>query len=446
MTASTILAIKPLLEEGKEEELKGVLSSLHPADLAEVLAPLDMEDTIKVMSLMDIQKAADVLVELTETTRDEVARTLPVEQLSLLVDEMDTDDAADIVAELSDDTAIKVLSSMDTEDSQDVRRLLMYGPETAGGLMQTELIKAMDSDTVADVVSRIREKSDEVGDIGSIFVVDKIGTFQGQVSLKDLLLAYPQDTIESLLTKSPALVLRVDEDQESVAQKFQKYDVKTAPVVDSHNRLLGKVTVDDIMDVVNEEADKDFYRMAGSSEEELYTIGTLKTAGLRLPWLLFNLGGGLVTSFILAHFEKSFQAAMALVAFVPMVMGLAGAVGSQSATITVRGIATGRVQKGQLWRNIIKEQKVSLLLALIFGLFITLVASYLYGDNLARIGIAIGVSLTCAILVAALLGFLTPNFFRAINIDPALASGPVVTSMGDVVSLFIYATVGTTIV
>jgi magnesium transporter len=446
MTAPTLLAVKPLLEEGKEEELKSFLLDLHPADLAEALSPLDMEDTIKVMSLMDIQKAADVLVELSESVRDEVARTLPLDKLSLLVDEMETDDAADIVAELSDDAASKVLSSMDTEDSQDLRKLLMYGGETAGGLMQMELVSALEDDTVREVVERIREKNEEVGDIGHVFVVDRHGVFRGEVSLKDLLLAKPDNTMNELILTTPGLVLHVDEDQETVAQKFQKYDVKAAPVVDSQNKLLGRVTVDDIMDVVHEEADKDFYRLAGSSEEEVYVIGTLKTAGLRLPWLLFNLGGGIITSFILAHFEKSFVEAMALVAFVPMVMGLSGAVGSQSATITVRGIATGRIQEGQTFKNLIREQKVSAFLAITFGLFIGLVTSLMYRGDATHIAFAIGISITAAVLMAAFFGVITPIFFKALKIDPANASGPVVTSISDVVSLFIYALVGTSIV
>jgi magnesium transporter len=447
MSSPTLLAIKPLLEEGKEDELKSFLSEMHPADLAEALSPLDMEDTIKVMSLMDIQKAADVLVELSESTRDEVARTLPLDKLSLLVDEMETDDAADIVAELSDDAASQVLSNMDSEDSQDLRKLLMYGGETAGGLMQMELVSALDGDTVSEVVERIREKAEEVGDVGHVFVVDRHGVLVGEVSLKDLLLAKPQDVMEELITTTPGLVLRVDEDQESVAQKFQKYDVKTAPVVDSQNRLLGRITVDDIMDVVHEEADKDFYRLAGSSEEEVYVIGTLKTAGLRLPWLLFNLGGGIVTSFILSHFEESFLKAMALVAFVPMVMGLSGAVGSQSATITVRGLATGRIQEGQTLKNLIREQKVSAFLAVTFGIFIGLACSLMYRgeDSVLHIAMAISISISAAVLMAAFFGVITPVFFKALKIDPANASGPVVTSISDVVSLFIYTLVGTSI-
>jgi magnesium transporter len=443
MTSNQMLAIKPLLEEGREQELSGFLSSLHPADVAEAIAPLDMEDTIKVMSHLDIQTAADVLVELSESTRDEVARTLPLDKLTLLVDEMETDDAADIVGELPDAAAKEVLSGLDTEDQADVRRLLMYGEDTAGGIMQAELVRLKSSDTVEAAVGRIREEADEVGDIWSVFVVDDVGVLEGEVTLRDLLLARPGTPLKELISRPPALVLHVDEDQETAAQKFKKYDVKAAPVVDSQNRLLGRVTVDDIIDVVHEEADQDFYRLAGSSEEEL-AGGAARTATLRLPWLLFNLAGGFVTSFILAYFEKSFRETMALVGFVPMVMGLSGAVGSQCATITVRGLATGRISGDGVLKNVLKEQKVSSLLALSLGVAIAVAAGSIH--QALRLGTAVGASIAAAMVVSAFMGVMTPVLFKAANVDPALASGPVVTSASDVLSLLIYSLVGTAIV
>jgi magnesium transporter len=442
MNPNPLLNIAPLLEEGRENELAGLLSAMHPADVAEALSPLDMEDTIKVMSFLDIQQAADVLVELSETARDQVALGLPRAQLTKLVAEMDSDDAADIVGDLGGQAAEEVLSAIGSEDSIGVRRLLMYDEETAGGLMQVELVSALDTDTVTQVVNKIRDIAEDVEDIGHVYIVDRNGGFRGVVSLKDLLLAQPDKAISELV-KNPGLLVRVDEDQESVAQKFQKYDVRAAPVVDSQNRLLGRITVDDIIDVLHEEADKDFYRLAGSSEEEIYTSGVIRTAALRLPWLLFNLGGGLLTSLILTYFEASLMKAVALVAFVPLVMGLSGAVGSQSATITVRGIAMGRIVSGQFLKTLFKEQKVTAFLAVAFGLIIALISGSLH--SAVRLGLAVGLSICVAILVSALLGAVTPVFFKAVNIDPALASGPVVTSTNDVVSLLIYTVIGTSL-
>ncbi|MDR2199162.1 MAG: magnesium transporter [Deltaproteobacteria bacterium] len=442
MTASN-LSVRPYLEEGRESELAELLKSLHPADMADVLEPLELDEIIKVVSLMDDQTGADVLVELNSQARDLVVQGLPVERLTGMVSEMESDDAADLVGDLALDTRDEVLSHIDSEDSEEVRRLLLYDGETAGGLMQLELVRVLENDTVPGAVGKIREMTEEVDDIGHLFVVDADGGFLGEVSLKDLLLAAPHQTMRALV-KSPGLVLRADEDQESVARKFQKYDVRAAPVVDNQNRLLGRVTVDDIIDVVHEEADKDFYRLAGSSEEELYVKSPVRTAGLRIPWLLFNLGGGVLTSFILSAFQASLQKTMALVAFVPMVLSISGAAGTQSATITVRGLSSGRLSGGAVWKNLGKEQKITLVIALSFGAAIALISGSLH--NAARLGLAVGLSMAAAILVSAFLGAVTPVFFRAVRIDPALASGPVVTSINDVVSLLIYTAVGTAVV
>ncbi|MDR0620572.1 MAG: magnesium transporter [Deltaproteobacteria bacterium] len=442
MNPNPRLNLAPLLEENRESELVSILSSLHPADIAEALSLLDMEDTIKVMSLLDIQQAADVLVELSESSRDNVAQGLPREQLTKLVAEMDSDDAADIVGDLDGQAQEEVLSAIDSEESEEVRRLLMYDEETAGGIMQLELVSVQDTDKVSQVIEKIRELSDEVEDFEVVFVVDHNQGLKGVVSLKSLVLAQPNKTVAELI-ENPGLVVGVAENQEAVAQKFQKYDVRAAAVVDAQNRLLGRITVDDIIDVMHEETDKDFYRLAGSSEEEIYTSGALRTAALRLPWLLFNLFGGFVTSLILTHYEASLLKTVALVTFVPMVMSLSGAVGSQSATITVRGLAMGRIASGQILKTLFKEQKVTAFMSLAFGLTIALVSGAVHGT--LRLGLAVGLSISVAILVSAFLGAITPVFFRTIHIDPALASGPVVTSTNDVMSLLIYTMIGTSI-
>ena len=433
--------LKTLLEENREAELAEMLATLHPADVAEILNPLDMEDTIQVISLMDIEQASDVLVEMTESSRDQVAAEMPLEKLTELVAEMDSDDAADIVAELPDEEANKVLAAIEQKDADGVRRLMLYDEETAGGLMQVEMVTAREEDTVAVLVDRIRN-SDESENIFYIFVVDQAGTLRGQVTIRQLLLAWPEQRMEELMA-APSLVVRVDEDQEQVARKFQKYDIQAAPVIDDKGHLLGRITFDDIMDVVHEETDQDFYRMAGSSEEEVYSSGPAKIATLRMPWLFFNLGGGFLTSLILSYFEVSFENILVLVPFVPMIMGLSGAVGSQSATITVRGLAMGRISEGKVMNSILKEVRVSSIIAAILGAIIAVGSGLIH--SALRLGVAVGVSIVTAIVVSTALGAVIPLFFRAMKIDPALASGPVVTSTNDVVSLLIYMIIGTTI-
>ncbi len=433
--------LQKFLEEGRAGELAEMLAAMHPADVAEMLDPLDMEDTIRVIGLMEVEQASDVLVEMSESSRDQVAAEMPLEKLTELVAEMDSDDAADIVGELPDEEADKVLAAIEEKDAEGVRRLMMYDEETAGGLMQVEMISAHEGETVARLITRIRGLDDD-RDIYFIFIVDSFGILRGQVNMRQLLLARPEQTMKELMVPSP-LVVGVDEDQEAVAQNFQKYDVQSAPVVDKEGRLLGRITVDDIIDVVHEEMDQDVYRMAGSSEEEVYSSGPAKIATLRLPWLLFNLGGGFVTSAVLSYFEASFIDILTLVPFVPMIMGLSGAVGSQSATITVRGMAMGRIAEGRVWQGVLREIRVSAILAVILGLIIALGSGFLH--SAARLGAAVGFSILAAIVVSTALGAVIPLFFKALKIDPALASGPVVTSTNDVVSLVIYMCVGTAI-
>ena len=433
--------LKNFLEEGREAELASMLESLHPADVAEILNPLDMEDTIKVISLMDIEQASDVLVEMTESSRDQVAAEMPLEKLTELVAEMESDDAADIVGELPDEEANKVLAAIEQKDADGVRRLMMYDEETAGGLMQVEMVTAREEETVTDLVGRIRQMEDSA-EVYYIFVVDQAGVLRGQVTIRQLLLAWPDQAMSSLMS-TPPLVVRVDEDQEQVAQNFQKYDVQAAPVIDDRGRLLGRITFDDIMDVVHEEMDQDFYRMAGSSEEEVYSSGPAKIATLRMPWLLFNLAGGFLTSAILSYFELASSSLLALVPFVPMIMGLSGAVGSQSATITVRGLAMGRIAEGKVWLNIMREIRISSIIAATLGVIIALGSGLI--NSAVRLGLAVGGSIVTAIVVSTALGAVIPLFFKALKIDPALASGPVVTSTNDVVSLVIYLCMGTAI-
>ncbi|MDR1920192.1 MAG: magnesium transporter [Candidatus Adiutrix sp.] len=441
--------LKSLIEEGREAELAEMLAGLHPADVAEILNPLDMEDTVKVISLLDIEHASDVLVEMSEAARDQVAAEMPLEKLTELVAEMDSDDAADIVAELPDEEAHKVLAAIERKDAEGVRRLMMYDEETAGGLMQVELISAREDEVVSSVVDKLRQAGDDVGVIYYIFVVDQAGVLRGQVTIRQLLLAWPDQIMKEMMS-APALIVRVDEDQEAVAQNFQKYDVQTAPVVDGHGRLLGRITFDDIMDVVHEETDQDFYRMAGSSEEEVYSSGSAKIATLRMPWLAFNLVGGFITSAILSYFNVSFSNIIMLTPFVPMIMGLSGAVGSQSSTITVRGLAIGRIAEGKVWSNVVREIRISVIIAVTLGVVIALGTGGLHSAGTsgasgaaARLGLAVGASIVAAIVVSTVLGSVIPLLFKAMKIDPALASGPVVTSANDVASLFIYMSVGT---
>jgi CBS domain-containing protein len=294
------------LEGGRDEELGRFLADLHPADVAEILEYEDEDIKRRVFGLLEAEQAAEVLLELSDVAREQILEPIDVDRLSEMVSEMDSDDAADIVAELKAEDAAAVLEAIEPEDSDEVRRLLLYDEESAGGIMQLELISAREDETVTDVIERIRHTGDEVEDLNYVFVVDAQNRLRGWVSLRQLLLARTDQILGELMANCE-LVVQVDEDQEQVAQDFQKYDVRSAPVVDDQGRLLGRITVDDVFDVYSEEVDEDFYRMAGTSEEEVYSDRILRISRLRLPWLLVNLTGGLVTGYLVWMFKVALQ-------------------------------------------------------------------------------------------------------------------------------------------
>jgi len=432
--------LKALIEAEREDELQHLLAGLHPADVAEVLEAQDPELQARVFSLLPPEKASEVLLELSEFSRDQLVRTLPVERLAEIVGHMDSDDATDIVAELPAEHQLVVLDSIEPDDSAEVRRLLLYDEETAGGIMQLELISGREEETVAEVIERIRIKGDEVEDLNYVFVVDDMNRLRGQVSLRRLLLASPERRLEEIMTPCE-FVVGAHEDQEHVAQKFMKYDARSAPVVDEQGYLLGRITVDDVFDVVFEEVDEDFYRMAGTSEEELYSDKVFTISRLRLPWLLTNLTGGLVTGYLVWLFKVTLQDVIALVTFIPAIMALGGSVGIQSSTIVVRSMALGRVGSGQIFQVLFKEFRVALILGLVCGLGGALVARFWHGR--ASLGLIVGVSMMLAITLSALLGAVSPAVFRRLNIDPALASGPFVTMCNDIVGILLYMGIAT---
>ena len=408
--------------------------------MAEILEYEDEDVKRRVFNLLEAEQAAEVLLELSDVARDQILEPIDVDRLSEMVAEMDSDDAADIVAELKAEDAAAVLEAIEPQDSDEVRQLLLYDEESAGGIMQLELISAREDETVADAVERIRNTGDEVEDLNYVFVVDAQNRLRGWVSLRQLLLAQPGQTLGQLMANCE-LVVQVDEDQEQVAQDFQKYDVRSAPVVDAQGRLLGRITVDDVFDVYSEEVDEDFYRMAGTSEEEVYSDRILKISRLRLPWLLVNLTGGLVTGYLVWLFKVALQDVLALVTFIPAIMALGGSVGMQSSTIIVRGMALGRIGSGQVSSVLFKEFRVALIMGVVCGTGGALVARIWHGRT--DLGLIVGLSMLSAITLSSVLGAVTPAAFRRMNIDPALASGPFVTMCNDVIGILLYMGIAT---
>ncbi len=439
--------IKSLIQDGQTRRLREVLADLHPADVADVIEHLPDDQRSIVFGCLRVETASEVIVELEPHVRMVIIEAMHPPQLAELVDEMDSDDATDIIADLPDDQASIVLESLDAEDKAEVETLLEYEEDTAGGRMQLELIAAREDETTSQVIARIRNRREDVGDVANVFVVDNQRRVVGMAPLQLVVIAGPEDRMKDVML--PVTVsIAPDEDQEEVARKFRKYSLLSAPVVSADGKLLGRITVDDVMDVMEEEMDEDVLRMAGTAEEEIvYGNQVFKISRVRLPWLITNLLGSLVSGSILALFEATFAQIVVLLVFLPVMMAMAGNVGLQSSAIMVRGFAVGRVGFNNLWSVLYKEVRVGMTMGLVCGLVVGLLAMaavklQLWSGN-PILGLVVGLSMFCSISWAALVGTITPAVFKRLKFDPAISSGPFVTTANDCTSILIYLSIAT---
>lgn len=428
--------VKELLSRDNPQEATDLLEGMHPAEISQVVELLSEEDKVKVFNHFDAKTAAEVIVELDEFSREQLLEDLKTERLAEIVDDLPSDEATDIVADLPADQANEVLRTIDAEDSAEVRTLLQYDEDTAGGIMQLELVKARSDWPVSKVIDRIREKGDEVENLANIFVVDRFDELLGVLTLARLVTARPE-TLAGEIMEDCDLVFVSDEDQEDVAHRFRRYDAISAPVVDDKNRLLGRITGDDVMEVLDDEAGEDFMRMAGAGDEDMiYSDRILRISGMRLPWLLINLLGGLASGWLLWMFRMRLTDTIFLISFVPVIMAMGGNVGVQSSTIMVRGFAVGKVSYANLGRILYKELRVALVLGLACGGAAGL-AAYIWHGN-AALGPVVFLSMLGAIMAAACLGTLAPALFKKLNVDPAVSAGPFVTTANDIMAVAIY--------
>jgi len=431
--------LEKLVEGGDQRQLKNFLKLLHPADLAEMFDTLDRDLWPRVVAALSIGQISDLMEELPDHLRDDLAEVLKPEQLTDAFEKMASDDAADVITDLPDEVAQAVLASLPEEDRQEVEALLKYPEDSAGGLMQMELVSVPESATVDQAVEAIRANAEEVGNLHFVYVTDDEQRLMGALSLEKLILAKPADPITGLVDRD-VRAATPGVDQEEVALMFKRYDLVSLPVVDGQGRLLGRILHDDIVDVLEEEADEDILRMAGAEEPELvYTNRIFKIASVRLPWLLATVGGGLISGALLWQFKISFPDMLALLTFIPVIAAMGGNVGAQSSSIVVRGFATGRVDLKNIGRVIIKELLIGLIMGVCCGLAAGLAARVWHANPM--LGLTVGLAMSAAIIVSSLLGVLFPAFFRLIRIDPAIAAGPLVTTSNDIIGIAIYYTV-----
>lgn len=436
LTDELIERVEILVEDKNDKELKSLLNEYHHADIAEILDELDLDDALYVIKLLDSETTSDVLMELDEDNREKVLRNLSAKEIAEEIEELDTDDAADIIAELPEDRQQDVISQIEDEAHKaEIKELLTYDDDTAGGLMAKELVKVYETWTVAGCLRRIRGQAKEVTRVHSIYVVNKQEQLIGRLSLKDLIVAKSDQKIADI-AKDNVDYVNVKDDAEDVARVMAKYDLEAIPVVDDKQTLLGRITIDDIVDVLKEEADKDYQLAAGITQDVDSDDSIIELTRARLPWLFLGLVGG-VGAYVIMHFFESGlpEQFKILFLFAPLIAAMAGNVGVQSSAIIVQGLANDDV-KGSINNRLIKEMLLAALNGVILSIFLFGFVAVFQGDPL--FALAISVSLIAVIIVAGLVGTFIPLFLDKRGIDPAIATGPFITTSNDIFGIIIY--------
>jgi magnesium transporter len=399
--------LKKWIDARREFDIIDLFAEMHPADIAELIDRLEEEDQRALFALLDVETASEVITQLSERSRDAILGDISQNRLVQIIEDLESDDAADLLAELSDEMIEAALQGIAREDSREVQRLLRYDEESAGGLMQTELVKVNKDLTVDEAIAAVREQAAHVEDIHNVFVVDDNDILQGMLDIEDLI---------------------VHPSNQRIAEIMEVRLPSATPGVDQE-----------------EEASEDFLKMAGTHEDELvYSGKILRISRLRLPWLIANMFGGLFVGYLLWLFEITLQEALILITFVPVITAMAGNAGIQSSTIVIRGFATGVIEMGQLGRHLYQEVRVAAIMGVFCGVIIGLVALFWHWDPL--IGVIVGIAMLGAIVMANTLGTLVPALFKKIGIDPAVAAGPFVTSANDISGILIYFFIATFLV
>jgi magnesium transporter len=433
--------ISNCLKEGNSKGVKETLLSVHTSEIANLLQSLDPADRPRVLISLDTETASKIILELEKEQRQEILSGLDPQDIASIVKEMDSDDAADLISELPPDEAKVVLAKMAPEEVKEVETLLRYPKDTAGGIMQAELVQVTYDSTVRDTINWIRLIADEVEDFYEIYVTDISDKLLGMVSLKKLVLANPMTKVGDMMEPVP-VKLTPFIDQEEVANIFKKYDIVSLPVVDEEERLLGRITADDVIDVITEEASEDIYRFAGVQEyvHPIYTP-ILTKVRLRIPWILLTLLGELLIAFVIVHaFKPTLERIAILAAFMPAIMATGGNVGLQTTTIVVRGLGMGTISIGQLFKLIFSEIKEGVFLGTICGLVAAIIGAIISMNEpeFIKLSFAIFISMISAITATSFIGAAAPLVLYRLKFDPAAASGPFLTMFNDIFGSVVY--------
>ncbi|GAK09351.1 MULTISPECIES: magnesium transporter [Geomicrobium] len=432
-----------LLEAEQTTVFRLKFLDLHPVDQVEVFQQMDQAQKEKFYKLMTPSELADIFEELELEEQKDVVNDWEDQEMGDVFNHMNADDVADFLGELQEDQRQGILTSMDDEDAKDVQELLTYEEETAGAIMTKEIVNLHELETVHSVLDRLRNEAPDAEMIYYLYVVDEEEKLTGVVSLRDLMVAQLDAKIGEVMSRRVVSV-HVNEDQEDVAQLIKKYDFLAVPVVSTSEELLGIVTVDDVMDVLEEEATEDLAEFSATRGATDVNITAFQAAKKRSPWIILLMLFGMITAGIIGSFEETLEQVVLLSAFIPMLMGSAGNVGTQSLAIVVRGLALGNFEKKGLMRALVREFGTGLLIGLSCAIVLLLIIPIFFDDSLYLAGI-VGVSLLVSLAMAAVVGSIVPLVINKFKLDPAIASGPFITTFNDIVSITIYFSIATTL-
>ena len=435
MTDQLINEIINLVDNNDEKKLRNKFDELHHADVAEILEELHFDQATYIIKLLDSEETSDILMELDDDYREKILKNLSTKEIAEEVEELDTDDATDIIAELPEERQKKVISKIEDKDHKaDIKELLKYDDDSAGGLMAKELIKVNENWPVTRCIKEMRLQASEVTRVHSVYVVDNNDMLLGRLSLKDLLVANPKSNIKSIYISKVDFV-NVNDTAEHIASIMQKYDLGAIPVVDDKKKLLGRITIDDIVDLIKEEAEKDYQLAAGITQDVDVDDSIYKLSWARLPWLFLGLLGGIGAAAVMGGFEEVLLQYKILFYFTPLIAAMAGNVGVQSSAIIVQGLANNDI-KDSINNRLFKETLLSILNGIILAVF--LFGFIYFWRNEIDVALAISLSLVAVIIVAGIVGTFIPLFLNKRGIDPAIATGPFITTSNDIFGILIY--------
>jgi len=429
--------IRRLIEEDALPELERAIGELHPADLADVVEHLEDDERLSIFQILPPGVASEVLIEISTPIQESLTHELDDRALSHILNELNSDDAADIFSHLPQERAESMLGLVQPEVAEELKKLIRYETDTAGGIMALEFVSVSANSTIREAIETIRKKREEVENLYYVWVVDDSGKLVGVVSIKDLVLE-PRDKKIGDIMNPDVISVDANTDQEEVARIVRQYDLVNVPVVNGHHRLIGRITHDDIIDVIEEEASEDISLMGGVIDQEIAEESALKMSRARLPWLLLGLLGGVLSALVISHFHTSIEKILALSFFIPVIMAMGGNTGTQAATVVIRGLATGDISIVRTGKRLLTELWVALINGILCGILLGLIVAFWLSDR--HLGLGVGLSLISVIIFSGSFGAFVPFALKKFNIDPALAAGPFITTSNDILGLLIYLT------